>query len=248
MKILGFFIILFLLSNTFAADYFDGHSTGWHWYQQDPEKSKQTKSASITPESATTQLAQLQQTVSEAKATAVLYPTQENIMHYIALQNALTAQASLFAKNWQEVIRINPTLDFSLQHPTNQTAKQAQAERENDGNDLLLKQAASKYGLFFFFEGKCPYCQKLSPILLQTAQSYGFNILPVSLDGLSLPEFSHPQMNNGQAESLGVKVFPSVYLVSPNSRTISPVTFGLVSEVELKERLVTAIKELQTHE
>jgi conjugal transfer pilus assembly protein TraF len=92
------------------------------------------------------------------------------------------------------------------------------------------------------------YRQKLSPILKATAEKYGFSLLPVTLDGLSLPEFPNPEINHGQAESLNVKVFPSVYLVSPKTRTLSPVTFGLVSEVELKQRLVTAIQEIKSHE
>lgn len=239
-------LLCFYQSAVFAESYFNQHAIGWHWYAQEEsmKKSEKTNPSHMT---ASAQLQALQEKIKEAKAMAVLYPTDANILAYIRLQNALSAQASLFANNWQGLIRRNPAIDFSLQAPTNQAAKAAQADSVNQADEALLKKAAKSYGLFFFFEGKCPYCQRLAPILKASAARYGFSVLAISLDGLPLAQYPDFQNNQGQAEALGVHVYPSVYLVSAKNKTLLPVTFGLVSEVAFKQRLINAVSELNAH-
>ena len=250
-------LIGLLAINSYADDYhyYDSHADGWHWYAPDDEpenqKTAQPKNSQAMqrkPQSATEALKALQQQIAEAKAKAVLNPTMDNVANYIRLQNQVSAQSTLFAKTWQEVLRAKPNLDYSLQKPTNSAAKRAQEDIDNKQNDGVLHFAAQHYGLFFFFEGKCPYCQKLAPILAHVAKQYDFDVLPISIDGLGLPDYPHPTKNQGQAEKLGVKMWPALFMVDTKTGVISPVTFGLVSQVELKKRLITAAKEITAHE
>lgn len=237
---------LLCCSAGFADSFWAQHIEGWDWYKE--AKPLQKKSEEMTAQQRTSnnpveQLRALQQQVETAKATAVLYPTQENVLHYIQLQNAITENASRFSEVWTKLIWQHPELNYQLQHPTNQTAQQAMANQKLANLDETLMKAAKEYGLFFFFEGKCPFCQRFAPTLQRVAQQYHFSVLPITIDGLTLPEFPNPMLNQGQAQAFNVTRWPALFLVNPRKRLVIPVTFGLISDEELKERMASLIEE-----
>lgn len=234
------------------ASPWDSHATGWHWYvdpvKEAPLKVQQTQSAPSMPVTPLKQLEQLQQQLKTAKALAVLYPTKANVLHYIVLQNAITQNASQFARVWATLIWQHPELNYQLSHPTNQAALAAYHEKQQHDENKQLNQAAKQFGLWFFFSGTCPYCKRFAPTVKRVASQYHFALLPISIDGLSLPPFPHPVMNHGQAQALKVTKWPALYMVSPSKRLIIPVTFGMISEEDLKTRLATLYQEARQRE
>lgn len=237
---------LFFCGAGLADSFWAQHIEGWDWYKDAkplPRKPEVVTTQQFTSSNPVEQLQALQQQVETAKATAVLYPTQENVLHYIQLQNAITENASHFSEVWTKLIWQHPELNYQLQHPTNQTAQQAMVNQKLANLDGTLAKAAQEYGLFFFFEGKCPFCQRFAPTLQRVAQQYHFSVLPITVDGLTLPEFPKPTLNQGQAEAFHVTRWPALFLVNPQKRLVIPVTFGLISDEELKERMVSLIEE-----
>ncbi len=65
----------------------------------------------------------------------------------------------------------------------------------------------------------------------------GMNILPISMDGGGLPDFAKPKPDNGLSQELGVKMVPALYLVSKTSRNIQAVSYGMVAQSDLLERI-----------
>jgi len=231
--------ITFASPSVLADSFWQGHSEGWHWYETKPmPEDVPSPTSSQNAPSASQTLAQIQAALKEARAEALLDPTPQHVATYIALQNMIVGQATQFGQVWQQVIWQTPSLNYSLAHPTNQLAQQVQTDEQRDKNQQTLKALAKHYGLFFFFAGSCPYCHKFAPTIKDVEETYGFSVIPVSLDGGSLPEYPNPERDNGQAERFHVSQWPAVFLVDPREKKIIPVTFGLISEDELTQRIV----------
>ena len=232
---------LVCLSQPASADSFwESHAKGWHWYESNPSPDdNQAPSTTPAPSpTATEALAQIQAALKEAKAEAMLDPTPEHVATYSALQNLSVEQATQFGQVWQQVIWQTPSLNYSLAHPTNQLAQQVQVDQARAQNQQSLKQLAKQYGLFFFFAGSCPYCHRFAPTIKDVQDTYGFSVVPVSLDGGNLPEYPNPERDSGQAALFHVSQWPAVFLVDPKAKKIIPITFGLISEDELTQRIV----------
>jgi conjugal transfer pilus assembly protein TraF len=243
---LCFFYFLSEQSGAAVDSFFDLHRQGWHWYEEKPEEKSEKNTAHQKPVSATAQIKQLQAQVEEQLNRAVLHPTVENVMSYIQLQNQLTQQASLFSHIWQSVLLSNPTMDYRLEHPTNQFAQHVYRENQRHHNQQAIQTLAKSYGLFFFITSSCPYCHAFAPTVKTLAQRYGLSVLVVSLDGKGTPDYPQALPNNGVAERLGVKGVPALFAVRSDKGKAYPLTFGLISAAELEERLAQlaeAVKE-----
>jgi conjugal transfer pilus assembly protein TraF len=235
-------IVFVLLSNAnvLANDsYFTDHAKGWHWYddpktEQDDEEN--TQSDPIV------QMNAIRATINRAKDKMVLNPTKENVKNYISIQNQLSDNASHVSQTWREVLLENPELDFSLVHPTNNDAKQVENDLITQQENDAIHELAKKSGLFFFYRSTCPYCVKFAPILKDFAEKFGITIVPITTDGISLPEFPNSYSDKGQAVKFDVKVEPALFVVNPYTHQAVPVSYGLTSVADLKKRILDIAK------
>lgn len=221
-----------------AGNYYADHEVGWFWYD-DPkdiiqEHAKPTPVKSTDPNVIVNAA---KQKISSALNQAIISPTVENITKYIELQEAMGARAEKFSVLWQQALLKRPDLNYSLKHPTNNVALQVYHEEESRGKEAAIAAFAKKTGLFFFYKSSCPYCQRFAPILKNFAAHYGLTIIPVTMDGVPLPEFPDSRMDNGQSKQFQVSVTPSLYAVNPYTKKAFPVAYGLTSETELRENI-----------
>lgn len=240
-SLLLLFIALF--SIIAQAAYLEEHNQGWHWYD-DPIESKSKKKSNLkrTPSE---QIADLQQEVKEKLNLALLVPTEENVKAYIALQNRLVEQSARFSYQWQKMIWQHPELNSSLRYPTTDSAKQVYYERRQEKTSTTLHQLSSRYGLFFYFTSHCPYCLKMAPTVKQFSMQYGFEVLPITLDGQGVPEFPEPKRDNGSSLNLKVETVPALFLIDKKTKAITPVGFGAMDFHELEKRMVALVGEDQ---
>lgn len=240
------FIILILIFplNVFAEDFYSQHETGWYWFD-DPKESQKNKSAipqnqdnQMTAEEKVTRA---RQKIKNALDQAIIDPTQQNVETYIALQNQLSERANVFANTWQQVISNHPELNYSLSHPTNNMALKVYHEAESLKKIEVINEYAKKSGLFFFYRSTCPYCRKFAPIVKHFSETYHINVLPITMDGITLPEFPNSRMDIGQAQQFNVTVEPSLYAVDPSTGKYFPVAFGLTSESEILDKLYNVL-------
>jgi len=130
-----------------------------------------------------------------------------------------------------------PSLDETLVHPVDQNARHLYYAAHHQDLEKQIKKLASEYGLFFFFRKNCAYCHHFAPIVKRFAQKYGWSVLPISLDGGTLPEFPNSKQNNGIAERLNIAHVPALIALHPKTGQLIPLAYGLVSESEIEQRV-----------
>lgn len=231
-------VVLLMIFFSFSshAAYIEDHNQGWHWYN-DPidHKLKRKNSPKQTPSE---QIASLQIEAKEKLNLALLDPTEENIKAYILLQNRLVEQSAHFSYQWQRVVWQHPELNSSLRYPTSDSAKHAYYEHRQEQTKVSLQHYAKRYGLFFYFTSRCPYCLKMAPTVKEFSQQYGFDVLPITLDGQGVPSFPQPKMDNGSSQHLDVKAVPALFLIDKKTKQITPIGFGAMDFNELEQRIV----------
>lgn len=236
-----------------AADYYKRHAEGYWWYQDpEPEETateeepEETTSSTVVPQPSkldpVATLKAFQEKLEYARAAAILEPTPENIRAYMELNNQSLAKARNFTLAAQKTVWTNPDLDLSLRHPVYDQAVHAFKDERHNLVDRFLRDTARRYGLFFFFKSDCPFCHRFAPILKYFAESYGFEVIPVTLDGGSLPDFPNPRLNNAAGLNLKVNDVPALFLVNPATRQIQPVAYGFISPEELRQRIYTLLQ------
>ena len=245
-KYLILVLSLFCSATSFANDYYAQHETGWYWF--DDPAHKQIKNGTEQPNQesdATKNVENARKMIKQALDKAIVDPTPENVEQYIALQNQMSERANKFANTWQQVLLNRPELNYSISHPTNNVALQVYHENESKDKDAALEQFAQHSGLFFFYRSTCPYCQRFAPILKHFAEAHHIVVIPITMDGISLPEFPDSKQDSGQAEKFRVTVEPSLYAVDPLTQKAYPVAYGLTSETELQNNIYNIMTHYQ---
>ena len=247
MKYLIFFsFILLIFSSSLIAEahepsFFERRAEGWHWYEE-KDQASETSHQKKDPENPTEAIEQQRKGLEQKLHAAIVKPTRENIVAYILAQKALMDQSQKFSESWKRVVLTTPSLDETLIHPVDQNARHIYYVEKNKDLSKRIKALAQDYGLFFFFREQCPYCHHFAPIVKHFARKHGWSVLPISLDGGSLPEFPYAKRDNGMAGRLQISHVPALIALHPRSGKIIPLAYGLISESEIEERV-----ELLTH-
>jgi conjugal transfer pilus assembly protein TraF len=252
LKLVIFLPFFFLNSGHCALNtaFFERHAEGWHWYEEIPRDSKieerkknslkespsgRSSSSSSPPP---TEKIEAQRKELETKLhTAILQPSQENIITYILAQKALMDQSERFSEAWKQIVMKTPSLDETLIHPVDQNARHIYYQEKHQDITKRIKALAQEYGLFFFFKGTCAYCHHFAPIVKEFAKKHEWSVLAVSLDGGTLPEFPEARKDNGMAARLQVSHVPALIAFHPSSGQMIPLAYGLISESEIEERI-----------
>lgn len=172
---------------------------------------------------------------------AIEDPTEENIRAYFRLQQAAMNMAERFAAGAQSVVLGDPTLDENNRRPLSTYGAQVVDSVARQEMEKAARHIAETAGIWYFFRSDCPYCAAENPILERLEKRIGLAVLPISLDGRSMPEnhFARFVPDKGHAQRLGVTQTPTLYLVQPG-KGFALVSEGLVTDEELIERMVIA--------
>ncbi|CAM4390750.1 MAG: hypothetical protein LEGION0398_MBIBDBAK_00167 [Legionellaceae bacterium] len=238
---------------SFAKDtqtYYDAHAKGWHWYDDPaPKKEKIESEVEEKIQTAEETLHAVRAKIKESLAKAILEPTDTNVARYIANQNAMTERAHQFSKAWQKALWQHPELDTSIINPTNSVATKIYHQEKEGNVEKAIRALSKQSGLFFFYRSTCPYCQQFAPILKAFGERYGLSIIPITTDGISLPEFPNSLIDKGQSKKFHVEVEPSLFAVNPYTHKAYPIAYGLVTEDNLKQRIYDIATNFEvTHE
>ena len=239
-----------------AASFFGEHARGWHWYEtlplvEEPEMPKETGAPErerIPPQLKTpTELIKAYREELESRLHAAwVNPTPQNVKLYQEMQKDLMDRSQLLATVWMQNVFQNPELDHTLVSPVNQQGRHLQIDLEKERTARTIQNLSQEYGLFFFFSGDCPYCHQFAPIVKRFAETYGWEVIAISVDGGALAEFPNAQSDNGLFEawtrvSSGLKVLPSLFAVNPKTKSTIPIAYGLTSLDEMENRIVTLV-------
>ena len=236
-------------------------AVGWHWYNEiypdnkkDEKGKKENNKAdnknkiNKKEDSAMNQIILLRETVQEAKAKAILYPTEENMKTYLILQNFVMNQANLFAHMWKKTQLVYPELDYSVLHPVQNSAQHVMYAEIHKKEDEAIKTFSKRYGLLFFYRGNDMLDQELAPTIESFSRDNNISLIPVSIDGKKLEVFANfamSQIDNGQAGKLGVRYFPALILVDPKNQKVRPLNYGFISDSDLRRRFLQVASDFQ---
>ena len=257
-----------LLLATLAANALAAHPTGfyergtegWFWYRDpraaaapqptpkatppalEPATPEPTAERPPAPEPGPRPLSAqwFRENLDTYRDRAIDEPTPENVAAYFYLQRIAMDKSSRFARVSERVVQGDPLLDEITQRPTATFGANLVNKTAGGARDAALRKIAARASLWFFFRSDCPYCHAQAPLLARLAQMYGFDILPVSIDGQALPLGLFPDQvqDTGQAHGLGVRSTPAMFLVDPAVPTFVPLAQGMLSLAQLQDRIV----------
>lgn len=214
----------------------------FNWYCDDvPQKQDAREVLPPKPktkeEEALERLEAWQKELKAKRALSILEPTPDNIRAYIEAQEKMTQAASVYSDVWRRVIWQNPDLNYELKRPVNNAAIATYTNARKSDEKRALDEINKEWGLFFFFRSDCPYCHRLAPTLKFLSETYGITVLPVSMDGGSLPEYPEPRRDNGLAEKLAIRQVPMLVLGNIKNKRLIPLASGVISAQDVIERI-----------
>lgn len=251
MKYFLLIMAIFSIQNVNANSTHCNTLSGWYFYcdSEKEQKSEKPQSYPATKSDAwyLERLKNIQETLEIKKAKMIIEPTEENLKDYIQYQQMILDMASTGTDRWQRVLWKNPELDYSIKKPTSKIGKETYLDERRKDKQRTLEALSKRYGVFFAFRSDCPFCHRFAPVV-KMLEEKGFNIIPISMDGGYLPEFSTKQtkMNTGQLASLGinVEVVPALFLFDAANSNIVPIGFGFMAFDEVEDRIYTLTKDV----
>lgn len=185
------------------------------------------------------EVAEIRETLEELRAEAVLRPTSESVAAYISYQREQLDRASHFSDVWRRVLWQQPELDYNLVRPVSQMGKRNWLDARAGDRDAVLSTLHERYGLFYFYAASCTACTEFSPVLADFARSHNLTVKAVSTDGGGNPHFPDAVPDQGQMARLGLtgSPTPAVVLFDTETKAVMPVSFGIVAQADLADRI-----------
>ena len=218
-------------------------SLGWHFYCDRPEEPPEAQPAPA-PEapdtrSATERIREMRRELEEARATAILEPTTENVAAYLRLQQETLQRAAVFSDAFRRTVWATPEVDYTLKRPVGALAKQLWSDERRQARDRALANLGERYGLIYLGHAGCAGCRVFGPLLRAFAMRHGLDVLAVSLSGEPLEGWPEAVPDNGRAAKLGLggAPVPAVVLFDTKTKRVLPVGFGVMAEDQLAERI-----------
>lgn len=212
---------------------------GWHFYCDRIKEETGDETKAPPAASATERVLSMRRTLEEARAQAILEPTPENVSAYLRLQQEALQSAAVFSDAFRRVVWANPALDYTLRRPVGALAKRLWTEERRAEREGVLQGLGERYGLIYLGSERCPGCHVFGPLIRAFALRHGIEVLAVSMTGGPLEGWPEAVPDQGRAARLGIKapVLPAVVLYDTQTRRALPVSYGVVAEDQLAERI-----------
>ena len=220
-------------------------SLGWHFYcdrdDEDPEEDAPTVEVPppVQPEGPMERILEMRRALEEARAKAVLDPSVENVAAYLHLQQETLQRAASFSDSFRRAVWGNPDLDYTLRRPVGALAKRLWSDERRAERAGVLARLGERYGLIYLGSAQCSACRVFGPLLRAFALRHSLDVLAVSLTGEPLEGWPEAVPDQGRAARLGLtsRVVPAVFLYDTQASRALPVSFGVVAEDQLAERI-----------
>ncbi|HHT0604956.1 TPA: type-F conjugative transfer system pilin assembly protein TraF [Legionella anisa] len=232
-----FLLILFLNPLTVCAE----KPVGFLWYsiEKEQKKTKQPRpqGTPFNQLSFTERDAVLRFYTMEALHKARHTKRVEDMRIFLSLQDYWLSESSRFKSLFQQTMLAHPEYDYAVTHPTSNLGAKITDEVRESQTVAIINRISKSHGLLFFYRGKSPYDLKQIPIVVDFCRRFNLSLMPVSVDGVASPTLMNSRIDQGQANRLGVRYFPALLLVNPQSQHVSPIAYGLTTQDVLMERI-----------
>lgn len=255
--------VLFSQSNLAAPPgFFDDTERGWFWWEvkpeepeEEPKEEPKVQMSNVAPEKSDDRnneevvigVKWLKENLPKLEQAAVENPTETNLANYAYAQRLSLDYASRFSSKMMEFMTNEQTLSEERRRPTTKVALNSFNFQRDQEEKNVINMMADTTHIWFFYRSDCPYCHKQIPILKSLQQQFGFEILAVSMDGLTIPGAEDWPMvidrDLRMTKELKVVGTPSLFLVSNKKEFRYPLTSGLQPLDKLFSRISLAAKE-----
>ena len=222
-------------------DFYCGERKLGQWfYCVKPKTTEAAPNALPEPQaSAAERIASITRQLDELKARAILEPTSENIVNYIRFQREQLDRASTFADVWSRAIWQNPELDYTLERPVSTLAKQTWLTDRRQQREGSMAALTQRYGVFYFYSSSCSACRTFSPVMRALSDSYGLEVLAVSMDGGPNEAFPNFVVDSGQYQRMGLQggTVPALVLFDTQTKQPIPIGYGVMAADEVMQRI-----------
>jgi conjugal transfer pilus assembly protein TraF len=166
---------------------------------------------------------------------AVSNPTEENLYYFYNILDVARKKALLFTMQAMYVWQKYPELaEVQKDVPVVMPGVYAKREEISKEVESYLYARRGEYGLVVFVSERCPYCKAQLGILRTFIEQYGWDvkIVDVNYDKRAVAAF-------------GIETVPSIIIVSRRTGEWFPLSVGVVSLYELKERIYLAVRRIE---
>jgi len=165
---------------------------------------------------------------------AVSNPTEENLYYYYNILDVARKRALLFTMQSMYVWQKYPELSTAKDVPTVLPGLYAKQEAMSREVDSYIGGKRWDYGLVVFVSERCPYCKAQLSIIRTFVENYGWEVKVVDTD-----------YDKRAVSVFGIEVTPSIILVSKRTGEWFPLSAGVISMAEMKERIYLAVRRLE---
>lgn len=251
--LINLFFVFILTLHSYADSYWwERQEEGWFFYKDPPKEEVKEEEVPVplsspvssSPQSSPLFTERMKRWGEELLSKAMEEPTIENVKAYMEYNRLMMKLSENFSLAWQKVLMMYPELESSV--PVSDTDKDLYFETVKKRETEILYELSRKAGLFFFYDGQCPYCERQAYYLRRfLIENPFFVVKPVTLDGTVFSNFPETVRDNGISQRLGVTTVPSIFLAFPPDR-FERISTGLVTTSELKRRLIWYAIEIDT--
>ncbi|MEX6233841.1 type-F conjugative transfer system pilin assembly protein TraF [Providencia hangzhouensis] len=180
----------------------------------------------------------MQKLTEEALDTAIMQPSPQNALRYMAYQRFWLEQSGKFERSVKKGLLLDPTLDYNLEHSHYNSTVPLQLSQLQDKEKAAIQSLSSQYGLFFFYRGQDPLDNQLVTVVREFALSHNIALIPVSVDGVRSEALPETRPDTGQVAKMGITHFPALFLVDPKSEHYQPLAYGFMTQDALARRFL----------
>lgn len=183
--------------------------------------------------------------LSTYRNKAIDNPTEKNVLTIKLMEKVMRQKAMNFATQNALVSVKYPV--FNATTPTGNNTSLKDQYYKNRARDILFEDLAKSKVFWFFYSSNCPQCDYQAATLNGVAQSMGWNVLAISMDGKPLDNGLFPNFvnNNGHAQKLGLMALPATYVMDPKTLDISNVSQNAIARPELINRTMLMAKDMK---
>ena len=238
------FIASFLCKGAllFGGFYEESGNQGFYFFEDPKEVEKSQKEKPKTPEEAAEIMAQQREELYKLRCLAILSPSRENVIRYIEEQNKILSLSENFAKEWQYLLLDLPELGDGFANPLAASGIEVRKKLEETNKKSVLDLLGEKYFLLLFANGGDPYSEQAGKIAKQFSSVTDWEVRTVSMNGLSLQDFTDFEKDKGLSQKYGVKNAPTFLIVNPETKEGFHVGVGALSVSDLIDNIYKQAK------
>lgn len=165
---------------------------------------------------------------------AVWRPTPQNVYNWMLVKDVARRKALAFTQVSQFMLLRNPEMNIGPDQPMDDFARPVKVKQMTEERRATLVNNQRMFALLYFRSESCMYCQVQDNVLKYFQSNTGWEVKTIDVD-----------KDAATAETFGVRVTPTLYLIYRNSKDYMPVGVGPTTANDLEDNIYRAMRFLK---